>query len=506
MKYPKRKLLNKTSNKLRLIHLGIDPTREYIVYLHPDCSVSKKEGFEADSQVLVANHNRSIIATLHFIHSDLLAKDEVSLSAEAWKQLASEEGDFIELTHPKPVSSLKYIRGKMFGEELNESQINEVVFDIASGKYTKVHLASFITACAQNNFNEHEILYLTQAFIQTGTRLQWDDPIIVDKHSVGGIPGNCISPIVVSIVAASGLMIPKTSSRAITSPAGTADVAETVTRVDLSASEIKRVVNKEGGCMAWGSALGFSVADDRLIHIERMLRIDPIGPMVASVLSKKIGIGATHVVIDIPVGPTAKIRSDSTFELIERYFAFVAKMLGLQVYVIKTDGNQPIGKGIGPALEMKDILAILNNEKNLHLDLKNKALQFASILLEAGGIEEGNGILEAKVLLESGKALQKFMAICEAQGGFHEPPTADYTYDIVANQAGRIEFINNRELSLIAKLAGAPQHPAAGVEFLVQKNSDVQKNQPIYRIHAETKGELDYAVPYAKSVPVVTWA
>ncbi|KTC78292.1 thymidine phosphorylase family protein [Legionella brunensis] len=498
--------MNQQTSKLRLTYLGIDPSREYVVYLHPDCFIIQMEGFEPDCQILVSHKNRSIVATLNIIHSNLLKTEEVSLSEKAWKQLGSAEGDFLELSRSEPVNSLKYVRGKIFGKELKSPQIDEIIFDIAAGKYSKVHLASFITACAQNNFNPNEILYLTQALVKTGKRLKWDYPFVMDKHSVGGIPGNRITPIIVSIVAAAGLIIPKTSSRAITSPAGTADVVETVTSITLSAAKIKRVVNKEGGCIVWGNSLGFSAADDRIIHIERMLRIDPVGPMVASVLSKKIGIGATHVVIDIPVGPTAKIRCEDTFNQVEEYFSFVANALGINLYIIKSDGTQPIGKGIGPALEMKDILAILNNEKNsdININLKNKALEFAAILIEAGKIvKEGEGVKFAREILHSGKALKKFIAICEAQGGFREPPSAPYTYEIVASKTGIIEEVDNRDLSLVAKLAGAPYHPAAGIEFFVLKENYVENNQLLYRIHAESKSELDYAVAYAKKMPII---
>lgn len=496
--------MDNSGHKLRFIRLGIDTLGEFIVYLHSDCSINKLEGFEPEAPVLVIGNNRSLIANLNIVQSNLLKIDEVSLSESAWQHLGVGEGDYLELSHPEPITSLKYVRAKIFGKQLNAPEFDNIVFDIVSGKYSKIHLASFITAFAHNNLTINEILYLTQSLIKTGKQLHWDAPCIMDKHSVGGIPGNRITPIIVAIVAAAGLMIPKTSSRAITSPAGTADVIETVTPINLTASQIQRVVNKEGGCMVWGNALGFSPADDRLLHVERTLRIDPIGQMIASILSKKSGIGATHVVIDVPVGPTAKIRSDETFNQFKNSFIAVAKVLGLNTYLLKTDGTQPIGRGIGPALEMKDILAILNNEQAIQHDLKNKAIEFAAILLEAGNkATSGNGTNLAKELLETGRALKKFIAICEAQGGFREPPSAIYTYDIVANHEGKVIEINNRHLSMVAKLAGAPHHPAAGIEFFAQQGTHIDRDQLLFRIHAESKGELNHALSYVNSVPPI---
>jgi thymidine phosphorylase len=474
-----------------------------MVYTRSDCFVCKSEGFEVEKQVLVSANGHSIIATLNVIQSDILKNDEASLSESAWKQLGIKEGDYITLSHPDPVTSLRHVRSKIHGNNLTQEDFNEIIHDIVLGKYSNIHISSFITACAEDNLNLDEIIYLTQSMIQTGEQLHWDYPLVMDKHSVGGIPGNRTTPIVVAIVANAGLIIPKISSRSITSPAGTADTIETMTSVNLSATQIRNVVDKEHGCMAWGGALGLSPADDIIIRVERVLDIDPIGQMIASVISKKAAVGATHVVIDIPVGPTAKIRSDDAFTKLKQYFTVIGKAVGLNIYVLKTDGTQPLGKGIGPALEAKDILAILQNEKNNSVDLKNKAILLSAILLEAGkkapSLEKG--IQLANEILENGSAYKKFLAICEAQGGFQEPPTAPYTHDVVAKHQGNVIEIDNRNLSLVAKLAGAPHDPEAGIEFFAKQGTYLEKGQILYRIHAKSKGELEYALHFANSMP-----
>lgn len=494
--------LNIESGKLRLVRLGIDTLHEFIIYMRADCFVCKSEGFQALTQVVVTFNNFSIVATLNIIQSDILNSDEASLSESAWKQLGVQEGNYISLSHLKPVTSLRYVRSKIHGNEINAQAFQEIITDIVAGKYSNIQLASFITACGRNNLSIKEIIDLTRAMIQTGERLIWDYPIIMDKHSVGGIPGNRTTPIVVAIVAAAGLIIPKTSSRAITSPSGTADTLETMTPVDLSVTKMREVVNKEGGCFAWGGAIHLSPADDIIISVERPLDLDPEGQMIASVLSKKAAAGATHVVIDMPVGPTAKIRSEQTFLKLQEYFIIVGRAVGLNIKVLKTDGIQPLGVGIGPALEAKDILAILRNEKNAPTDLKDKAIDIAACLLEFGRkVPSGQGQKLAKKNLENGSALKKFLAICEAQGGFHEPSTAAYTHDIVAAHDGIVTKIDNRNLALIAKLAGAPHDPAAGIEFFVKQGMRVEIGQLLYRIHAEAKGELAYSLSFAQSMP-----
>ena len=227
-----------TSNKLKCVKLGIDTQDEFIIYIHAGCFICKSEGFEALTQVVVTYHHRSLIAMVNIVHSDILKSCEASLSENAWQQLGVKCGDYISLSHLTPVTSLAYVRSKIHGNELSSQEFSAILSDIVAGKYSNIHLASFITACADNNLCIREIIYLTEAMVNTGEQLHWDYPIVVDKHCVGGIPGNRTTPIVVAIVAAAGLIIPKTSSRAITSPAGTADTIETMTPVNLSPSRL----------------------------------------------------------------------------------------------------------------------------------------------------------------------------------------------------------------------------------------------------------------------------
>lgn len=489
-------------NRLHLIRLGIDTQHEFIVYMHADCFICKSEGFQAETQVVVTCHDFSIIATLNIVHSDILKPHEASLSQSAWKRLGVKEGDQISLSHLKPVTSFKHVRAKIFGHPISTQAFQDIMTDIVAGKYSNVQLASFITACADDHLNTKEMIDLTAAMIQTGERLVWEERIILDKHSVGGIPGNRTTPIVVAIVAAAGLIIPKTSSRAITSPAGTADTLETMTTVDLSVSQMREVVMKEGGCFAWGGAIRLSPADDIIISVERPLDLDPEGQMIASVLSKKVAAGATHVVIDVPVGPTAKIRDEATFNRLRDHFCLVGKAVGLHINVIASDGTQPLGVGIGPTLEAKDILAILRNEPSAPIDLKSKAIMLAGVLLEFGHkAPVGTGQALARGILEDGQAYRKFLAICEAQGGFREPVSAHYTHDVVAAHEGVVTQIDNRSLSMVAKLAGAPHDPAAGLEFFAKVGRKMELGEPLYRIHAQSKGALTYAIAYAQSMP-----
>jgi thymidine phosphorylase len=340
--------------------------------------------------------------------------------------------------------------------------------------------------------------------IEVGDRLSWDSDIVVDKHSVGGLPGNRTTPIVVPIVASLGLTMPKTSSRAITSPAGTADTMETMAPVDLNTADIHRVVAQEGGCIAWGGAVKLSPADDILIRIERALDLDTEGQMIASILSKKLAAGSTHLVLDIPIGPTAKVRSYDAAKALSAGLVRVAEAFGLTVKISLADGTQPIGRGIGPALEAKDVLAVLRCAPDAPHDLRARAAALAGDLIELGGLASaGQGQAMALRVLDDGRAWTKFQRICEAQGGMRTPPSSRHRRPLLAQRTGRIHTMDNRKIAKLAKLAGAPDDKAAGVELHVKLNDMVDMGQPLCTVHAEAPGELSYALDYAAANPAV---
>jgi thymidine phosphorylase len=467
--------------------------------MREDCHICRSEGFVAETRVQVTLNNRSLIAKIHMIEvaSNLLQSCEASLSRYAWDILAAKVGDEIAITHPRPLDSLSYIRSKLYGNELKTLEINQIIDDVVGGQLSDIHLTMFLAGTAGNRLNKRETLDLTRAMVQTGERLHWPSPLIVDKHCVGGLPGNRTTLIIVPIVTAFGLMMPKTSSRAITSPAGTADTMEVFAPVDLDRKSMQKVVEQENGCITWGGTMSLSPADDLLIRIERTMGLDSEGQMVASILSKKIAAGSTHIVIDIPIGQTAKVRSKEQGQILKDYLVNIAKDFSIELSVVFTDGMQPVGRGIGPALEARDVWSVLSCDPAAPQDLKERALTLAGHLLEfSPKVAKGSGKEIAESLLNNGQALKKFKAICQAQGGLFDIPIAPYTKTIVSSIKGKVTSIDNRLLAQLAKLAGAPNSKSAGVELLTPLNTCVEKGQPLFIVHAETKGELAYALTY----------
>jgi thymidine phosphorylase len=486
------------TNSVRARRLGLDTQYEAVVFMHKECDVCRSEGFAAHARVLLCNGERQVIATLYHATGDLIAHDEAALSESAWTRLGLTDGSRITVRHPAPLDSLSHVRSRIYGHDLSEPSLHAIIKDIVDGKYSDIHLASFLTACAARALGHKEILALTHAMVEAGERLRWPAGVVVDKHCVGGLPGNRTTPIVVAIVASLGLTMPKTSSRATTSPAGTADAMETMAPVELDTAAIRRVVEREGGCVVWGGAVKLSPADDILIRVERALDLDTEGQLIASVLSKKIAAGSTHLVIDLPVGPTAKVRSPETAATLSRDLLEVAETFGLHTKVVLTDGSQPVGRGIGPALEARDVLSVLRGAPDAPRDLRHRSIALAGALLElAGAAPPSEGEARAAEVLGDGRAWSKFQRICEAQGGMRVPPTAGQQQPLLAERPGRVHAIDNRRIARLAKLAGAPDDKAAGVDLLVTVGDPVSIGQPLCAVHADSPGELAYAFDYA---------
>jgi len=488
---------------IRARRMGLLSQHEAIVLMRSNCHVCRSEGLYARAQVVISGPGgRQAYATLYQVEDDWLAPGEAGLSDALWNRLEITAGAPLSIRHAPPLESLSSVRRRIHGQRLTEPAYRAIVTDAAAGRYSDIHLAAFLTASSALPLDAAEIVALTRAMVDAGDRLTWPDPVVVDKHCVGGLPGNRTTPIVVAIAAACGLTMPKTSSRAITSPAGTADTMETLAPVDLDLKSMRRVVEQEGGCVVWGNAVNLSPADDVFIRVERVLDIDTEGQLIASVLSKKIAAGSNLVVLDIPVGATAKVRTDEAAARLAAALRTVADHFGLKTRCIPSDGAQPVGRGIGPALEAHDVVSVLQNASDAPYDLYQRACLLAGAALEMGGkAAEGEGTNIAKAVLAEGRAWAKFQAICNAQGGMRTPGTASQRRPLLAMHGGRVTQINNRKIARLAKLAGAPDVKVAGVRLLVRLGDEIQRGAPVLEVHADSPGEMAYAMDYARHNP-----
>ena len=488
------------SGVLKARALGLDSFRENVVVLARCSTVLRPERLRGSRKVELRAAGRTLLASTMIGDDDLLHPDEIGLPQPLFRRLGVKAGDPIQVAPARPPRSLSAIRAKVDGLTLDDETLAAVARDLADHRWSDMDVTAFLIACARF-MSPEETLGLTRGMIAAGSRLDWNGRQVVDKHCIGGIPGNRTSLIVTPIVAAHGLTMPKTSSRAITSPAGTADTMEVLARVDLSEQEMRAVVETCGGCIVWGGRVNLSPADDVLISVERPLSIDTPEQMVASILSKKVAAGVGRLVLDLPVGPSAKLRDGRAAVRLRKLFEYVAANLGLEIEVVFTDGSQPIGRGVGPVLEARDIMAVLANAPDAPADLREKAVGLAARVLDADPtIPGGKAEARARELLESGAALAQMEAIIAAQGA--SPLTASLggiVHEVLAPKAGVVEAIDCLRIANVARLAGAPTDAGAGVDLLRRLGDTVRAGDPLFRIHGSDASDFAFAVEAAEA-------
>jgi thymidine phosphorylase len=477
--------------------INFDTGREPEAYLKANSRLVIDEGLSGGLRIEFKKGNSKVVARVILTDSNLIKDDEVGFSSVAFNKLGLNEGEEVFVFRIPVLKSLNAIKEKMHGKEIDRESMHAIIKDIVDNYYATEHITAFCMACEGFNMTYNEILYLTEAMVAVGQKIKWDFDIVVDKHCIGGIPGNRTTNVVIPIVSAFGLHIPKTSSRAITSPSGTADTMEVLCNTTLSMDKMKEVVKKCNGCLVWGGSVNLSPADDFIINARKILNIDSEGQMVASVLSKKIAAGSTHALIVIPVGDTAKVKNEKDFQRLKKIFESIAKDLGLKAIVVREDGTQPIGNGIGPSLEAIDILKLFKNDPDAPQDLKEISLNLAGQIIEfSPNVKKGDGKKIEIEILESGKAYEKFMEIIKEQGDERKIPVAKITYDILAKNNGKVISINNRKISEICRLVGCPNIKSAGIFLYKHLNNDVKIGDKLYTIHTKSDGELNSVLKY----------
>jgi AMP phosphorylase len=477
--------------ELKAKMLGLEAGGKFIVVLNredaEDISVSSLD------RVRIKGRSAEVIAIVN-ITTKLIEEGTVGIYEEVKSSLNLKEGAVVNVEIAPLPTSVYFIRNKLNRRKLTYEEIHEIIQDVVKGNLSEIEIASFVTALHVFGLDLDEATSLSKAMVETGNVLKINKPVIVDKHSIGGVPGDKTTLLVVPIVAAAGLTIPKSSSRAITSAAGSADRIEVLMPVNLGIEEMLKVVEKTNGCMVWGGNLNLAPADDIFIRVEHPLSIDPL--LLPSIMSKKKAVGANLMVLDIPTGRGTKVKTIGDADLLAKDFMELGRRLNIKVQCAVTYGEQPVGHTIGPALEAREALGVLMGKAEVP-DLVDKATSIAGILLEMSG--KSNGKETAMEILRSGKAEKKMREIIEAQGGnpdvkIEDISVGEKTCTVCSRKEGYLLWINNSPLAEVARLAGAPKDKGAGV-YLYKKIGDrVKTNEPLLTIHAERDLKLQRAL------------
>lgn len=407
--------------------------------------------------------------------------------------------------------AIEAIRKKLIGKKLSYREVFSLMDEIAHKRLGPILTTYFIAASFKEGFSPEELYHLTKAMVETGKRLKFKG-MVADKHSTGGVPGTRTTMILVPIIASAGIKIPKNSSRAITSPSGTADTMEVLAPVTFTPAQTKKIVEKAGGCIVWGGHLGLAPADDMIIQVEEPLAFESFDKIIISIMAKKVAVDATHLVLDIPVGPTVKIRHFKDAETIAKKFKYLGKKFKIKISVDINHTLEPAGRGIGPTLEVKDVLQVLEQKKQRPLSLEQKALRLSGKLLDLcfADMKQKKGLSGeevAKEILTSGQALAKLREIVVAQGGNShfesgQLKAGKYKWAAKAPKKGEVVSIDSHQITVICRILGTPDDKKAGIYLERKIDEKVDKNDILFIMYAQNKWKLEEAKETLKNVPI----
>ncbi len=485
--------------KLKVRMLELDASGKPIVIINSEDA--RELGVYPLERIVLINGRKRTAAVVN-ITKKFVKMGEIIVYDEVKEILGLRHGQIIDAEPRKELLSKNYIRKKIDGGEMNYKETKEIVEDVIARNLNDLELASFLTALHIRGMSMSESIAMASAMIDNSKKISFHGTV-VDKHSIGGIGGDKTTMLLVPIIAAAGLKMPKTSSRAITSPAGTADRMEMLAPVEHDISEIKRIVKKCNGCIVWGGAVNLAPADDLFIQIENPLNIDPL--LLPSVISKKKTVGSRYVVIDIPVGAEAKVKNKDDAELLASKFIEMGRHFNMKIDCAITRGDQPIGYALGPALEAREALEVIMGRKSVP-DLVDKVTTIAGMLL--GMVRKGNK-KTAESLLESGKAEKRLREIIDAQGGDKnimpdDIELAEYKACLRSKYSGMIEGISIHNVVNAAKRAGAPKYKKAGVVLNKKIGDSVKKGEVLFTVCAGKRRKLDRALNIAKESDIFT--
>jgi len=484
------------SINLKVKILDLDSDKSIVVLNNEN---SAKLNIPTNTRISIKNKDISEICITN-ISNNLVDMEHVGLFKNVANQLKLSNDQDVEVSVMPYPKSVEYIIKKIRNNSLNEQEIYEIIEDIFEDRLSDAEISGFMTATYINNLDLNETIYFSKALVNVGKKLHFNKEMVLDKHSIGGINGR-VSMIVVPIIASLGYTIPKTASRSISSAAGTADAMEVLARVSFSLEEFQDIVEKTNGIVAWNGKLDLSPVDDKLIKVRHDLGLDPEGVVIASVLSKKVSAGATHVLIDVPVGREVKVITKEDGDRWAQKFIEVGKALGLKIKVVLTDAETPCGHSFGASLEAKEVLEIL--ECKYFNNLAEKSCELTGELLElAGHCENGAGFNIAKKELENGNALKKFKEIITAQKGSifcsSDVVLAKFTKKINSVDTGIISDMDVSKLTHISRIAGAPINKTSGMLVLKDIGEKIEFETPLFEIYSDSEDKLEDAYKYAQ--------
>ncbi|MCF7795755.1 thymidine phosphorylase [Patescibacteria group bacterium] len=459
---------------------------------------------DTDKVSIKIDGKKEIVANVNLTKKKIKV-GHIGVLPNMWDKYKFKEGEVarISFTDVNPESMIA-LKKKILGKPLNYKEIHSIIKDIADGRFSDTLSTYYVASSFIYKATDLELYHTTKAMAETGEMLKFKG-LVADKHCIGGVPGNETTMVMVPLIASLGIKIPKTFSKAITSPAATGEDVNVIMDIEFTADQIKKLVKKNNSCLVWGGGLSLAPADDRIIRVSYPISMEPYSKIVISIMAKKVAMGINHLLIDIPVGKTAKVPDQKTALELKRKFEYVATKFGIKIHVEITKAIQPIGSGVGPALESRDVLRVLQQHPRRPKDLEEKVVLLSSKLIDLCGLAKGNEAKKlAKEQLKNGEAWKKMQDIIKAQGGYSKINSEDLVLGAVkqyidAPKSGIISEIDMKLLNQVARAVGCPVSESTGVYLNRKVGEEVAKGDRLYTLYAKDKNRIKVALDLLKN-------
>jgi pyrimidine-nucleoside phosphorylase len=400
--------------------------------------------------------------------------------------------------------------------ELSTEEIQYFVSGYARGQIPDYQASAWAMAVLLNGMTARETTDLTLAMAASGQTLAYPAsiPVVVDKHSTGGV-GDKTSLVAAPLVAACGLPVGKMSGRGLGFSGGTLDKLESIPgyRCDLTTAQFFDQLQR-AGIVLTGQSADLAPADGRLYALRDVTGTVPSIPLIASsVMSKKIAAGAQAMVLDVKVGNGAFMETLDNARTLARLMVDIARLASRRAIALLSDMNQPLGLAVGNALEVKEAMATLAGGGPP--DFREHCLTVAAHMLLLGGIcsDEAEARRVGADALASGRAFQKFRLLVHEQGGdvsyVDDParfPPAAQIETVHAARSGWLSRIHARAIGEAAVLLGAgraqkgdPVDHAVGIEIFHKVGQRVEAGEPLFTVHANSPGKLAETRPLVEA-------
>jgi putative thymidine phosphorylase len=430
------------------------------------------------------------------LSNTLIKRWEIGIFEDIEAKYNLKSGQLVTIAFTKNSSeSLDALKRWLNGKRLNQKEIAAIMKDISNNRFTDI-LTTYFSAMGFFFPSKDEDLYrMTKAMAEAGEMLHFPW-IVADKHCMGGVSGNETTMIMIPLLTSLGIKMPKTFSKAITTPAATGECVSVLMDISFSKKEIEHLVKKNNCCLVRGGGLDLAPADEKLIKVAYPLSMQSYSRTVVSIMAKKYAMGINHSLIDIPVWPSAKVPDMKTAKWLKKKYEYVGKKLGMKMHVEITQALQPIGAWIGAVMQVREVLRVLQQHTTRPMDLEKKAVHLSAKIIELVGMAKGKDAEKlAYGQLISGKAWTMMQKIIATQHGDPKIMSEDLKLatvqkNIVAEKSGKVKDIDMKVVNVAARTLGSPLDLQAGLYLHKKLGDTVKKGEIIYTMYANDEGKI----------------